>query len=95
MLVLSSNDPAASVPASVTIPEGATSASFSVSMQSVSATTSAVISGSYGGATRSATRSVNPSNPTPTDPVAITRAEYNGSKQDCGSRRRAPHRTSH
>ena len=50
--------------------------------RSVSSTTSAVISGSYGGTTRSSTLSVKPASPTPSDTVAITLAEYDARKQE-------------
>jgi hypothetical protein len=61
----SSNTSAASVPASVTVPAGATSVGFTVSTVSVTASTTAAISGTYGGATRSALLTVTPPPPPP------------------------------
>ena len=56
----SSNSAVASVPASVTVGAGATSATFAVTTSPVASTTSVTISGSAGGANRSATLSVTP-----------------------------------
>src|SRR3989475_5155908 len=62
---LSSNNPGvASVPASVTVPGNATSATFTVSTSPVSTTTSVTISGSYNGTTLSASLTVTPAPPT-------------------------------
>ena len=54
-VLLSSNNSAASVPASVTVPAGATSATFTVSTSIVVVSTSAKISASYNGTSRTAT----------------------------------------
>src|SRR5882757_6035932 len=63
----SSNTAAARVPSSVTVVAGATSATFTVSTSAVAASTTVSISGTYGGATRSASLSVTPAPPpTPT-----------------------------
>ena len=60
-VALSSSDAAvALVPASVTVPAGATSANFTVSTSAVSAATTVTISGTYGGGTRSAALTVTP-----------------------------------
>jgi len=64
----SSNTSAATVPASVTVPAGALSATFTVSTASVTASTTLTISGTYGGATRSATLTVAP----PSAPAALS-----------------------
>jgi hypothetical protein len=81
---LASNNAAASVPASVTVLAGASSASFIVNTTAVNAATSATISGTFGGVTRSATLTINtnafPPPPT-TDTVRITRAEYDSGKR--------------
>ena len=62
VVTLSSSKPSvSSVPASVTVLAGTTSASFSISTVSVPAPTSATISGSFGGVTKSATLTVTPS----------------------------------
>jgi hypothetical protein len=48
------------VPSSVTVPADATTATFTVSTQSVTYNTSSTISGAYRGITRRATLSVTP-----------------------------------
>ena len=81
---LASSNASASAPASVTIEAGATSASFTVGTTAVTVTTSAVISGTFNGVTRSATLTINPvATPLPpaTDTVRITRAEFESSKR--------------
>lgn len=50
----------ASVPASVTVPAGATSATFTVSTSAVTTTVTSTINGSSAGVTRSATLTINP-----------------------------------
>lgn len=57
---LSSNNAAAGVPASVTVPAGAATASFAVSTSSVSANVIATISGTTSTATRSAALTITP-----------------------------------
>jgi hypothetical protein len=57
----SSNTSVATVPSSVTVPAGATSANFTVSTRAVSSTTSVTITASAGGVSRTATLTVNPS----------------------------------
>jgi hypothetical protein len=69
VVFLSSSSSVATVPATVTVPAGAFSASFSIGTTSVTASTTAVIIGSYGGATRTATLAVNPP-AAPTRPAA-------------------------
>ena len=56
----SSNTTVARVPSSVTVPAGSTSATFSVSTSTVAASTSVVISGTYGGATKTGLLTVTP-----------------------------------
>jgi hypothetical protein len=56
----SSHTSAATVPSSITIGAGATSATFPISTSSVSASTSVTVSGTYAGVTRSAGLTVNP-----------------------------------
>jgi len=58
--LFSSNSAVASVPSSVTVPAGATSATFTVSTSAVTASTTVTISASYSGATRSASLTVTP-----------------------------------
>jgi hypothetical protein len=76
----SSNTAAATVPASVTVPAGSTSATFTVSTSSVSSNTSSTVSASYGGVTQTATLTVN-APASSTDSVSISRAEYDGGKR--------------
>jgi len=57
---LASNNAAATVPASVTVPEGTTSATFPVSTSAVAASTSVTISASYGNGTHTASLTVLP-----------------------------------
>src|SRR3989441_1274743 len=60
-VALSSSDPSvASVPDSVAVPAGATSASFTVTTSSVSTSTPVTISGSYSGTTQGASLTVTP-----------------------------------
>ncbi|MCX7925686.1 MAG: S8 family serine peptidase [Fimbriimonadales bacterium] len=56
----SSNPSVASVPSSVTVPAGATSANFTVSTSAVSSSTSVTITASAGSVSRTATLTVNP-----------------------------------
>ena len=75
----------ATVPDSVTVPEGSTTATFPISTVAVSATTTVTIDASYGGVTRTATLTLNPpAAPPPTtspDTVSIGRAEYDADKR--------------
>jgi hypothetical protein len=80
-VAITSNNAAAIVPASVTVPAGSQSRTFSISTTQVPATTSAVITASLNGTSRSATLTINPA-AGGTDTVTITRAEY-----DTGNRR--------
>jgi trimeric autotransporter adhesin len=78
--LLSSNTAVATVPASVTVPDGATSATFTVSTSSVSNDTSVTISASHDGVTRSALLSVTA--PAGSDTVTIERARYHAGDQE-------------
>ena len=62
---LASANPAASVPSSVTIAASASSANFTVSTSTVTATTAGNIAATYSGIIKSATLTVNPPAPTP------------------------------
>src|SRR5882762_3651798 len=62
-VVLASNNGAASVPSSVAVPAGATTATFVVSTSAVAASTTVAISAAYGGVTRSASLTVTPAPP--------------------------------
>jgi hypothetical protein len=75
VISLGSSDTAvAAVPASVTIPQGGTSATFNVSTRAVSASTALTITGSHGGNTRSATLTVSPSTAPPAAPTLVSPA---------------------
>ncbi len=78
-VAIASNNAAAIVPASVIVPAGSQSRSFSISTTQVPAATSAIITASLNNTSRSATLIINPPG---TDTVSITRAEY-----DSGNRR--------
>lgn len=57
---LANGNPAAAVPASVTVPAGASSATFPISTTTVATTQSGPVSASFGGGTKSATLTVRP-----------------------------------
>ncbi len=76
----SSNTTAALVPASVTIPAGATSATFTITSKAVTASTPVTISASFGGITRTATLTVT--QPVAADTVAIQAAEYKSANRE-------------
>ncbi len=59
----SSNSTVASVPSSVTVPAGQTSATFTVNTQAVASATTVTITASAGGVSRQATLTVNPAPP--------------------------------
>lgn len=73
---ISRSNAAASVPASVNIPAGATSGAFTITTSSVSSTTSSVISATYNGITKSSMLTINPNAPAPSDTVVIQQVEY-------------------
>jgi hypothetical protein len=78
----SSNAAIASVPASITIAGGATSATFTIATQTVTASSSVTISAAYGGVSKTATLTVTAQPPPATDTVAIQVAEYaSGNRQ--------------
>lgn len=75
VISLSSSDTAvATVPASVNIPQGGTSATFNVSTRAVSAATLVTITASHGGNTRSATLTVSPTSAPPAAPTLVSPA---------------------
>jgi hypothetical protein len=76
---LSSSSAVASVPASITIPAGASSASFGVNTTSVASPVSVTVSAVSGSVTRTATLTVNPA--AAADTVAVQKAEYDSSKR--------------
>ncbi len=72
---LSENSTATSLPASVTVPAGATSATFTVTTTSVAAATTSTIAAIFGGVTRTAALTVNPSEPAPAAPTLASPAD--------------------
>jgi len=60
VVTLSSNNAAATVPASVAVAAGATTATFTVTTTAVASTASATITGTYSGGTQTGTLTVNP-----------------------------------
>jgi hypothetical protein len=80
-VAITSNNPSATVPTSVVVPAGSGSRNFSIGTSQVAVTTSAVITASLNGTSRSAALTINPA-AGGADTVSITRAEY-----DSGNRR--------
>jgi hypothetical protein len=68
----SNNTAAATVPSSVTVVAGATSATFTVSTRAVTASTAVTISAAYGGVTRTASITVVPAPPPPATLSSLT-----------------------
>ncbi|HEX7184447.1 MAG TPA: hypothetical protein VF756_21660 [Thermoanaerobaculia bacterium] len=60
VVLLTNTNPAAVVPASVTIPEGMTSQAFSINTQAVSSTQTGIVTATYGGVSKSETLTVRP-----------------------------------
>jgi len=60
VVALSVNSPAASVPASATVPSGSSSATFTIPTTTVTNSTSAIISAYYAGVTQTATLTITP-----------------------------------
>ena len=85
VVTLASSNAAAIVPASVTVAAGASSANFTINTTTVSVITSATISGTLNGISRSATLTINPVTAPPpppsTDTVRVTRAEFDSGKR--------------
>ena len=81
VLLSSSNTAVASVPSSVTVPAGATSATFTVTTSTVAASTSVTISASYGGVSKTAALTVTPSAPPPLSSLALNPASVVGGAQ--------------
>jgi hypothetical protein len=74
---LSSSNPAlVQVPSEVVVNGGASSGAFAVTTSAVSATTTATITATWFGVTRTATITLRPGAPAPPDRVAITRATW-------------------
>jgi hypothetical protein len=72
-VALSSSNPGTAItPAGVTVPQGATTATFAVATSAVTTSTPVTITASAGGVTRTATLTVTPQAPTATRPVTAT-----------------------
>ncbi|HEV3468848.1 MAG TPA: hypothetical protein VG148_05975 [Pyrinomonadaceae bacterium] len=80
VVALSSSNAAAAVPASVTVPAGSASATFTVTTRAVTANTTATITASYNGVTRSAALTVTPAQTA--DTVSVQLAEYDSAKRE-------------
>ena len=76
----SSNTAAATVPATVTVPAGATSATFAATSKTVTATTSTTITATYGGVARTASLAVNPSAQPTTATLTLTATGRSGER---------------
>ena len=75
------------MPPSVSIAQGATSATFAIATSAVSATTAVTLSASYGGVTRTTTFTVNPPAPPPVvlSSLALNRASVVGGTPATGT----------
>jgi hypothetical protein len=80
VVALSSSSGAAAVPASVTVPAGATSTTFPVSTSAVTADTAAGISGSFGGVSRTATLTVKASSTAQSYTLTVTATGRSGER---------------
>jgi hypothetical protein len=78
----SSNNAAATVPASVTVAAGASSATFTVTSKVVTAASTASINAAYNGTTKSATLTVNP---TALSSVTVSPASVTGGTSSTGT----------
>ena len=82
VVLLGSSSAAATVPASVTIAAGATSATFTIATSAVAASAPATISASYGGITKTATLTVLPA---PLTGVSVSPASVTGGTSAVGT----------
>jgi len=77
---LSENSSATTVPVSVTVPAGSTSANFTVTTTTATASTSATVSALFGGVTRTAVLTVNPSAPGQTVTLTVSASGRSGER---------------
>jgi hypothetical protein len=77
---LSDNSSAASSPASVTVPGGATTASFAIATTAVTTTSSATFAATLGANTRTAVLTVSPSAPSQTSTLTVTATGRSGAR---------------
>jgi len=82
---LSSTNPAAMVPSSVTVPASATSVSFPVTTVSVTSTTIGNISATYNGVTKSAALTVNPAAPAALSSLTLNPTSVRGGSGSTGT----------
>ncbi len=85
VVTLSDNSAAVTVPASVTVAAGATSANFTIATTSVTASTLATISATAGGVTQSATLTVNPAPAVTLSTVGLNPTSVTGGKTSQGT----------
>jgi len=85
-VALSSNDTSvATVPSSVTVAAGATSATFTVSTSAVTASTTVTISASYAGVTKTASLIVNPAPPPTLTSLTLSPTSATGGNSSTGT----------
>ena len=82
---LSSANPAATVPSSVTVPVNASSASFAVNTSTVDSTTVGNITASYSGVNKSATITVNPQAPAALTSLSLSPSTVVGGSGSVGT----------
>jgi hypothetical protein len=85
LVTLSSANPAATLPSSVTVPANATSANFMVSTTAVGSTTLGNITAAYSGVTKSVTLAVNPSVPAALSTMTLSPTTVVGGSNSIGS----------
>jgi hypothetical protein len=85
VVTLSSANPAATVPSSVTVPANATSANFTVSTTTVGSTTVGNITAVYSGLTKSATLTVNPAAPAALSALTLSPTTVVGGSNSVGT----------
>ena len=81
----SNNTSAATVPASLTVAAGATSATFTVSTSAVTTSTPVTVSASYAGATKTASLTVTPPSPAMLSSLAVNPTSVNGGSPSTGT----------
>jgi hypothetical protein len=85
LMTLSSANPAATVPSSVTVPANATSANFTVSTTAVGSITLGNITAAYSGVAKSATLAVNPSAPAALSAMTLSPTTVVGGSNSIGT----------
>ncbi len=85
LVTLSSANPAATVPSSVTVPANATSANFTVSTTAVGSITLGNITAAYAGVAKAATLAVNPSAPAALSAMTLSPTTVVGGSNSIGT----------